>query len=141
MRASALRRKNLLSDPVKQFKRWFEQASKTVGPQEAQAMCLSTIDRKGRPDGRIVLLKQADERGFVFYTNARSTKGRSLKNRPQAALTFYWDPLERQVRVQGNVAEVAAAEADAYFRTRARASRIGAWASEQSQTLAARSEL
>jgi len=104
-------------------------------------MCLSTIDRDGFPDGRFVLLKGFDERGFVFYTNAESRKGLSLAECPRAALSFYWEPLQRQVRIQGVVEQVSGSEADEYFASRLRLSRIGAWASQQSRTLPERSVL
>ena len=99
------------------------------------AMSLATVSADGQPSVRIVLLKAADERGFVFYTNFRSRKGRELLANPAAALCFFWAPLERQVRIEGRAACVSDAEADAYFATRARLSQIGAWASEQSENL------
>jgi pyridoxamine 5'-phosphate oxidase len=99
------------------------------------AMSLATVDESGKPSVRIVLLKAADERGFVFYTNYRSRKGRDLLANPAAALCFHWAALDRQIRIEGRADPVSDAEADAYFATRARASQIGAWASEQSETL------
>jgi len=98
-------------------------------------MCVSTLDTDGFPDGRMVLLKEFDEHGFVFYTNLNSTKGRALKKTPKASLTFHWPPLERQVRIQGKIEFVTDAEADEYWRTRARLSQLGAWASKQSEVL------
>ena len=122
-------------DPIAQFAAWYQEAQGCKAIEQADAMCLSTIDPEGFPDGRMVLLKAVDERGFVFYTNLQSIKGRSLAAIPRAALTFHWDPLKRQVRVQGDVEPVSDAEADAYWKTRPRLSQIGAWASRQSEPL------
>jgi pyridoxamine 5'-phosphate oxidase len=108
---------------------------------DPNAMCLSTVDGDGMPDGRMVLLKDVDARGFTFYSNAESAKGAQLAERPVAALLFHWKSLRRQVRVRGRVEPVTAAEADAYFASRARESRIGAWASDQSRPLASRGDL
>ena len=108
---------------------------------DPNAMCLSTVDGDGMPDGRMVLLKDVDARGLTFYSNAESAKGSQLGERPVAALLFYWKSLRRQVRVRGTVEPVTAAEADAYFASRARESRIGAWASDQSRPLASRVDL
>jgi pyridoxamine 5'-phosphate oxidase len=108
---------------------------------EPTAMTLATVGRDGQPSARLVLLKSVDERGFVFYTNLRSRKGRDLAANPRAALTVHWQPLEVQVRIEGIAHQVADAEADAYFATRARGSQIGAWASDQSETLTADGEL
>jgi len=98
-------------------------------------MCLSTVDAQGWPEGRMVLLKGFDERGFVFYTSIKSAKGKSLAKHRRAALTFYWEPLHRQVRIQGSTRLVSDEEADAYWRTRPRLSQIGAWVSHQSEPL------
>ncbi|MBW3535320.1 MAG: pyridoxamine 5'-phosphate oxidase, partial [Gemmatimonadetes bacterium] len=106
-----------------------------------EAMCLSTVDDDGYPEGRIVLLKDHDARGFVFYTNLRSRKARSLAARPRAGLTFYWEGLGRQVRAQGDVEPVANEDADAYFASRPVGSRVGAWASFQSEVLESREAL
>ena len=130
-----LRREELADDPLEQFDRWFEVARSKSGVAMPEAACLSTIDDDDYPDGRLVLLKARDPRGFVFYTNLRSGKGRSLEARPRASLTFFWEDLGRQVRVQGDVERVSDAECDAYFATRPRGSQIGAWASEQSAPL------
>ncbi|MBI3320123.1 MAG: pyridoxamine 5'-phosphate oxidase [Candidatus Omnitrophica bacterium] len=136
-----LTKARLSRDPVRQFTVWFGEATRCRGIRFPQAMCLSTIDARGLPDARVVLLKRHDARGFVFYTNRRSAKGRALLKRPAAALTWYWEPLRRQVRVQGAIQLVDDHEADAYFRTRPRLSQLAAWASLQSATLADRSVL
>ena len=104
-------------------------------------MTLSTVARDGQPSARLVLLKSVDDRGFVFYTNLRSRKGRELAANPRAALTFHWQPLEVQVRIEGIAELVSDEEADEYFATRARGSQIGAWASEQSETIARSGDL
>ena len=121
-------------DPLKQFGVWMVEAIHAQVP-EPTAMNLSTVDAGGRPSGRIVLLKGVDPRGFVFFTNYESRKGRDLAARPVAALTFMWKELERQVRIEGAVEKVSAAESDAYYETRPLGSRIGAWASPQSETI------
>jgi pyridoxamine 5'-phosphate oxidase len=124
-------------DPMKQFGVWMVEAIHAQLP-EPTAMNLSTVGPQGRPAGRIVLLKGVDPRGFVFYTNYASRKGRELEARPAAALTFLWKELERQVRIEGAVEKVAAAESDEYFATRPMGSRIGAWASPQSEPIESR---
>lgn len=128
------------ADPIALFREWLGEAERRE-PVDANAMSLATVDADGRPDVRIVLLKGVDERGFSFFTNLESNKGRQLAGRPEAAIAFLWKSLERQVRVRGPVERVDNAEADAYFATRARLSQIGAWASRQSRPLAARIEL
>lgn len=128
-------------NPMGRFLQWFDDAKGVCSLEQAQTMCLSTVDLDGRPDGRLVLLKGADEKGFVFYTNLESPKAVSLRALAQAALTFDWTQLQRQVRVQGEVERVSDAEADAYFASRPHASRLGAWASRQSQDLPSRAEL
>lgn len=125
----------LFRDPFRQFAQWFADARRRSGMTYPEAVCLSTISRRGRPQARMVLMKSFDSKGFVFYTNTESVKGRSLAARPHGALTFYWGKLERQVRIEGRTQIVTGAEADAYFRTRPRESRIGAWASRQSRPL------
>ena len=110
----------------------------TAGIKLAEAMTLATATPDGKPSARLVLLKQADERGFVFFTNYNSMKARELDSNPQAALVFYWPQLERQVRIEGKVERVSAAESDAYFKTRPRESQIGALASPQSEVIASR---
>jgi len=136
-----LARDELADDPVVEFDRWFEVARAQAGYAMPEAACLSTVDDEGYPDGRIVLLKARDARGFVFYTNLRSTKARALEARPHASLTFYWESLARQVRVQGDMERVVDAECDAYFATRPRGSQLGAWASDQSSVLETRAAL
>jgi pyridoxamine 5'-phosphate oxidase len=124
-------------DPFARFADWFEEA-KAAEPNDPNAMTLATADADGAPDARMVLLKGVDERGFVFYTNTESAKGRQLDANPQAALLFHWKSLRRQVRVRGTVERVSAEEADAYFATRPRDSQIGAWASDQSRPMEGR---
>ena len=134
---SALRKADVDPDPIKQFQRWLQTAVAARLP-EPNAMTLATADRTGRPSARVVLLKECDADGFVFFTNYRSAKGRQLQQNPQAALVFLWLELERQVRVEGVVEQIAAAESAAYFETRPRDSRLGALASHQSQVVANR---
>lgn len=124
-------------DPHLLFDAWFAEA-KASEPNDAEAMTLATAGSDGRPSARMVLLKGHDQRGFVFYTNSQSRKGGELAANPQAALLFHWKSLRRQVRVEGGIEPVSAAEADAYFATRSRDSRLGAWASDQSRPLASR---
>ena len=124
-------------DPIALFQAWFAEA-KAGEPDDPDGVALATADAAGRPDVRMVLLKEADARGFVFYTNLESAKGEELAANPSAALCFYWKSLRRQVRVMGPVENVSDAEADAYFATRARDSQIGAWASNQSRPLEGR---
>ena len=121
-------------DPMKQFGVWMVEAIHAQVP-EPTAMTLATADAKGRPSARIVLLKGMDGGGFVFYTNYKSRKGRELAANPQAALTFMWKELERQVRIEGKVEKVTAEESRAYYATRPLGSRIGAWASPQSEPI------
>lgn len=124
-------------DPISLFREWMELA-RAKEPEDANAFALATADDAGFPDVRMVLLKDVDTRGFVFYTNLESDKGRELAENPQAALCFHWKSLRRQVRVRGQVSAVSEEEADAYFATRARDSQIGAWASRQSRPLEGR---
>jgi pyridoxamine 5'-phosphate oxidase len=137
---ASLDERDVAPDPFAQFVRWFADAQAAQVP-EPNAMSLCTVDAHGQPSARIVLLKEVDARGFVFYTNYDSRKGRELAARPQAALLFFWAELERQVRIEGRVEVADAATADAYFRTRPRMSRIAAWASPQSATLPDRAAL
>lgn len=127
-------------DPIELFHAWMDLA-RAKEPEDANAMALATADASGFPDVRMVLLKEADARGFAFYTNLESAKGLELKENPQAALCFHWKSLRRQIRVRGDVTPVSEEEADAYFATRARDSQIGAWASKQSRPLEGRFEL
>lgn len=136
-----LRRSDLQDDPVEQFEAWFADARARSRLELPEAMCLSTVDEEGHPQGRVVLLKAVEEGGFVFYTNLRSPKARHLERRPEAALTFHWEALGRQVRIQGEVEPVDDRIADDYFRTRPRGSQVGAWASDQSVPLEGREEL
>lgn len=128
-------------NPLEQFALWFQEAKNNPEIKLPDAMCLSTVDEKGFPDARMVLLKGFDESGFVFYTNFNSPKAKSLLRVPQAALTFYWEKLKRQVRIRGTTQKVVDAEADTYFKTRPRDSQIGAWASDQSALLDSRETL
>ncbi len=127
-------------DPLKQFAAWFEPRAAS-GVPEAHAMTLATATKDGRPSARTVLLKEAAEQGFVFFTNYDSPKARELTENPRAALVFYWPEAHRQVVVSGRVAPVTAGESDAYFRTRPRGSQLGAWASRQSEQLESREAL
>lgn len=122
------------TDPLALFARWLADATASE-PNDPNALALATADADGAPDVRMVLLKAADARGFSFYSNAESAKGLQIAANPRAALVFHWKTLRRQVRVRGRVEEVEAAEADAYFASRAREARIGAWASRQSRPL------
>jgi pyridoxamine 5'-phosphate oxidase len=128
------------ADPIRQFSLWFKQAI-DAECHEPTAMTLATSTRDGQPSARIVLLKQFDERGFVFYTNYESDKARELEANPRAGMVFWWPPLERQVRITGVVSKTSEAESEAYFRTRPAGSRLGAWASPQSRVIASREEL
>jgi pyridoxamine 5'-phosphate oxidase len=128
------------NDPIEQFHAWLSEAEKSE-PNDGNAMALATVGRDGMPSVRMVLLKGVDARGFVFYTNLESQKGTELLANPKAGLCFHWKSLRRQVRVEGEVERVTDAEADAYFASRARDSRIGAWASRQSRALSGRFEL
>ncbi|HLP75349.1 MAG TPA: pyridoxamine 5'-phosphate oxidase [Candidatus Paceibacterota bacterium] len=152
---AGLRRSDLDNDPIVQFQKWFEQAAgkRTSGrvrrflirsykallqiagaePMDVNAATLATADKAGRPSARIVLLKGVDARGFIFYTNYGSRKGRELEENPNAALTFYWPEQERQVCVAGPVVKLSREESEAYFRSRPKGSRLGAWASHQSE--------
>jgi pyridoxamine 5'-phosphate oxidase len=128
------------TDPIRQFQLWFEQALDAQLP-EPNAMTVATVDAEGRPSARILLIKGVDERGFVFYSNYESRKGRELAGNPHASLLFHWIELERQVRIEGVIEKTNAEQSDAYFTSRPLASRIGAWASEQSREIATRAEL
>jgi len=127
-------------DPLRLFQRWFDEA-RAAGLPLPEAMTLATATLDGRPSARLVLLKQADERGFVFYTNYGSQKARELDANPRGSLVFYWPQLERQVRVEGSVSRVSKTESDKYFQTRPRDSQIGALASPQSEVISSRDVL
>lgn len=127
-------------DPLAQFRAWFA-AAEARGVSKVNAMTLATADASGRPSARIVLLKELDDRGFVFFTNYESHKGGDLAANPRAALVFFWDALERQVRVEGTVERLDAASSDAYFGARPRGSQLGAIASPQSRPLPDRETL
>lgn len=126
--------------PFDEFAAWFAEAQ-AKEPRDANAMIVATASREGVPSSRVILLKGVDERGFVFYSNFESRKGEELAANPRAALCFHWKSLLRQIRIEGPVEEVTAAEADAYFATRPRQSQIGAWASAQSRPVASRQVL
>jgi pyridoxamine 5'-phosphate oxidase len=137
---SALTEADVDPDPIRQFRAWFEEATLSDVP-EPNAMALATSSLDGRPSIRMVLLRGCDERGFTFFTNYESRKGIELESNPYAALAFYWHGLERQVRVEGLVERVSAEESDAYFRSRPPGSRLGAWASRQSEVIPSRESL
>jgi len=132
--------KTIDRDPIKQFQSWFEDAIAAKLPLP-EAMTLATATRDGKPSARMVLLKQVDEEGFVFFTNYKSAKAEQLDANPYAALVFYWSQLDRQVRVEGSVVRISAEESRDYFRTRPRESQIGAWASAQSEVISGRDVL
>lgn len=129
-----LSEQDCLDDPLEQFGRWLDEAV-GAGVAEPTAVNLATADAQGRPSARVVLLKEVNRQGFVFFSNYRSRKGRALAENPFAALTFFWPELERSVRVEGRVEKLPEPESDRYFDSRPYASRIGAWASEQSEVL------
>ena len=132
--------KTINRDPIKQFQAWFDEA-KAANLPLPEAMTLATATPDGKPSARMVLLKQVDEDGFVFFTNYKSAKAEQLDANPYAALVFYWPRLDRQVRVEGSVIRTSEQESRDYFRTRPRESQIGAWASAQSQVIAGRDVL
>ena len=131
---------DMAPSPFVQFGQWFESAAE-VGMIEPNGMTLSTVDADGRPSGRVVLLKAWDERGFVFYTNFESRKGEAMAANPMASLTFWWREQERQVRIEGRIEKAGEQESDAYYNSRPRASRLGAWTSPQSQEINGREAL
>jgi pyridoxamine 5'-phosphate oxidase len=135
-----LSRDELLDSPMAQFKVWFDQA-KASGITEPNAMVLSTVKEGGSPLSRTVLLKSADDRGLAFYTNYNSTKGRNLAHDPRASLLFPWFALERQIHISGSVIKTSEQESDAYFARRPYGSQLGAWVSEQSETIPDRMQL
>jgi pyridoxamine 5'-phosphate oxidase len=139
--AAALERTDLDANPFKQFQKWFDHAVAKLSSGDVNAMVLATADKAGKPSSRTVLLKGVDERGFIFFTNYDSRKGRELAENPNAALTFYWPDLERQVCIAGIVSKVPTAESEAYFKSRPRDSRLAAWASNQSDIISDRAAL
>ena len=137
----ALEEANVDANPFVQFARWLDDAMSRDDVLEANAMALATVGEGGRPSARMVLLRGLDERGFVFFTNYESRKAVELAASPAAALLFYWEPLHRQVRIEGDIAPIAPEESDAYFAQRPRGHRLGAWASPQSRPVKNRAEL
>lgn len=133
----SLNEADIAADPFTQFDRWWNEAL-AAEVDEVNAMTLATASKTGIPSARIVLLKGYDKNGFVFFTNYESTKGKELQDNPYAALVFFWKELERQVRIEGRVEKVTAAESDEYFHSRPEGSRIGAWSSPQSAIIASR---
>jgi pyridoxamine 5'-phosphate oxidase len=131
----------MTEDPIKKFEQWLAEAKANSAIVEPTAMALATADGKGVPSLRMVLLKEVTEKGFVFYTNLESHKGRDILENPNVALCFYWGALDRQVRIEGICEKVSDEEADAYFASRTRASQLGAWASKQSQPLSSKAQL
>ena len=129
-------------DPLKQFAAWYDEVlAAGVSEQDAISMTLATATKDGRPLARVVLLKSADDNGFVFYTNYQSIKGRDLAENPQACLLFYWPKVWRQVRIEGTVEKVSAEESEEYFQSRPLGSKLGAWASDQSEVVGSRETL
>ena len=135
-----LTQEELAADPIGQFDAWFD-AARRAGQPEPEAMALATSGPDASPSVRFVLLRGVDERGFVFYTNGHSRKGREMAGNARAALAFRWAVVDRQVRVRGRVGPIGEAESDAYFAGRPRGSQVGAWASDQSRPVASRAEL
>lgn len=139
---TALTKTNVDSNPIRQFQVWIDEArAHGVSEQDAISMTLATATKDGNPDARIVLLKSFDDSGFVFYTNYQSRKAKELSENPRACLLFYWSSLWRQVRIEGAVTKVSDAESDAYFQSRPLGSKLGAWASNQSEVIANRKTL
>ena len=139
-KAAELDERNADANPIRQFQHWFDDAvGRSLPLAEAMTLCTATAD--GKPSARMLLLKSVDESGFVFYTNYRSPKAQELDANPFAAMVFYWEPLERQVRVEGKVARISADESDEYFQTRPRESQLGAIASPQSEVIESREVL
>lgn len=136
-----LHKHELDTNPFQQFRHWFAEAQISSGMLYPNAFTLSTIGEDGAPDSRVVLMKGLDDRGFTFFTNFTSAKGRALAATPKASMVFYWDKLNRQVRVRGDVENVSDTEADEYFSTRPRDSQLAAWSSLQSQPMSDRSEM
>jgi len=139
---SALTKSNIDVNPIRQFQTWIDEVRASgVSEQDAISMTLGTAGKDGQPSARIVLLKSFDDRGFVFYTNYHSRRGKELGDNPRACLLFYWPKLWRQVRIEGDIARVSTAESEEYFRSRPLGSRLGAWASNQSEVVGTREVL
>lgn len=132
--------KSVLKNPFRQFEKWMAEAIESE-VEEPNAMTLATADKKGQPNARIVLLRDLDAKGFTFFTNYKSGKGKELAGNAKVCLNFFWTELQRQVRIQGKIEKLPAKASDAYFNTRPRESQIGAWASHQSEVLAGRTTL
>jgi len=137
---SALTKDSVDANPIRQFATWYDEVL-AKGVSEADAMTLATATKDGRPCARVVLLKSFDDSGFVFYTNYQSRKGRELDENPQACLLFYWPKVWRQVRIEGKIEKVSAEESDEYFQSRPLGSKLGAWASNQSEVVDSRETL
>ena len=138
----ALNKSDIDRNPIKQFAKWYDEViAQGVSEQDAISMTIATATKTGKPDARIVLLKSFDDAGFVFFTNYESRKGKELAENPQACLLFYWPKLWRQVRIEGSVTQVSAAESEDYFQSRPLGSKIGAWASNQSEVVESRDAL
>ena len=139
---SALTKDHIDANPIRQFRIWLDEVRASgVSEQDVISMTLGTASKDGQPSARIVLLKSFDDRGFVFYTNYHSRKGKELSDNPRACLLFYWPQLWRQVRVEGDIEKVSTAESEAYFQSRPLGSRLGAWASNQSEVVETREVL
>ncbi len=135
-----LSEKDVAEHPIKQFDKWWEQAINS-NIDEVNAMTLATVSKDGQPSARIVLLKGYDDNGFVFFTNYNSRKGHELQNNNKACLVFFWKELERQIRIEGSIQKISATDSDAYFTSRPTLSKIGAWASPQSEAVPSRTYL
>ncbi|HEY1717108.1 MAG TPA: pyridoxamine 5'-phosphate oxidase [Verrucomicrobiae bacterium] len=140
---AGLRRADLATNPITQFQKWFKQATTALTEKEldVNAATLATADKNGKPSARIILLKGLDGRGFIFFTNYDSRKGRELAENPNVALTFYWQQLERQVCIAGLIEKTSREESEKYFKSRPRGSQLAAWASNQSDVVADRAAL
>lgn len=135
-----LRKEDVAPDPLRQFERWMVEAA-NAEVEEPNAMVLSTVDKQARPHSRVVLLRNVDHNGFVFYTNYQSDKAREMEENPHASLNFFWVELERQVRIEGLVQKISLMESNEYFNSRPRANQVSAWASPQSRVIESREEL
>jgi pyridoxamine 5'-phosphate oxidase len=139
---SALTKDHIDANPIRQFQTWLDEVRASgLSEQDAISMTLATAGKDGQPSARIVLLKSFDDRGFVFYTNYHSRKGKELNDNPRACLLFYWPQLWRQVRIEGDIEKVSTMESEAYFQSRPLGSRLGAWASNQSEVVDSREVL